>query len=345
MSKSFSKKFILTFKLFFIFTSLILNLFAEIDKVSEKFLKNLKYFSKKFGANPYPSSYVKKSIKKAANYYSIRNLDEKRIKYSKILLKAADKNLSIISDKKINSLLKRDTPLCANSLLKYFENKITNEKLTLKTGDIVMILPMTFKAYQYAYITESSYEHLDLIYIREDFETFVLELSLHDNFQVVPLIEYILGHNAPNSRFLILRHKDILEQNKLNSFFSALIKNNNNIIYDDIFERQTSIKDINIFFNKPVFFYCGELVYSLYEYVTNNYEFDSGIKIPLRKIIANRGLINQKRTMEILEYFEKFEAKENQFIILPETFLNSEKFETIAKMGETKPLKDIIDSK
>ncbi len=322
----------------FIFYFLFSFVYAETNSSAEIFLSNLEKLDKEYKNKVIPPYYTGKIPLKnnqALDVYrqSIPLIRRKFTNYLHWLLK---KDLHLPHDSKLENVLNNSKALTATDLVDYFKPLIKNKQFKIENGDIVFLLAKKWRSLQLASVIESEYEHIDLIYINESGAPFVLEMGENYDLQAIPLSRYLIGVMAPNIKFAITRFNKDLDKQKMQNTLEYVVNNISNIYYDYYFITDVDGFNVKSYFDKSKFFYCGELVFNIYKYVTGSEDFDSRENFPASRYIKNGGGANRKGFEFLGALSDYFETKEKRDIIVPQNFLKSAYFTVVAELGNIK---------
>lgn len=298
------------------------NLYAE-NTVYENFITNLKSLSES-SLGVYNNRMQKKgrselNRKALENYLNSHNP----------ILRNGYKNISSLLNsstpyfqKIINRHIKDNPPLSAAKIHDFFQNI---SPVNFSTGDIIMVLPATSHAISFAYLSSSAYEHLDLIIIGENNIPYVLELSRHSDFSLIPLATYLTGSGAPLTRFAIYRSRQTMKTENISEIINLLKPK---VVYDPLYK--IDFKDSMEFRNKEfIFMYCSEFVYTVYKTLFNTdfgwEHFISWLEMSTR---ADKDIHSF-----VSAIYEKKLLSDKDGIIRPEFFSESDLFYKVVSMG------------
>jgi len=316
---------------------LLSSLYANSELTAKIFLNNLEQLEKEYKNKVIPPYYANKiSSKNNKALEEYRNtIPLIRRKFTDYLHWLLSKDLHLSHDNKLEEILNSAKALTITDLLNYFKPLICSQKFKIENGDIIFLLAKKWSSLQLASVIESEYEHIDMIYIDDSGAPFVLEMGENNDLQLIPLSRYLLGVMSLNIKFSIARFNKQLDKQKMKQTLRYVVNNISNIYYDYYFITDLDGFNDKSYFNKPKFFYCGELVYIIYKYVTGNEKFDSRCSFPASRYIINGGGMNKKGFESLSSLSNYFEEQEKRDIVVPQIFLKSKYFKVVAELGES----------
>lgn len=232
----------------------------------------------------------------------------------------------------IERYLKRSRPITPRDLLDCFKPKILKGEFTLKNGDIAMVLPHALESYKIAVLLDTAFEHWDLVWIDENDRPRVF-LIHPDGIENITLVEFLLGYYNHNDAFAIYRSREAFDEKKMDAVLTRIRDRFENVYYDEAFYRDTRIASLERFLETPRFFYCGELIFSVYQYVLGREDFSSNHYTPLRQMFINKKIRISPLNAFFLRYAETMENEERRWIIDPKNFYLSDNFEPVIVFG------------
>ncbi|EKD28949.1 MAG: hypothetical protein ACD_79C00146G0006, partial [uncultured bacterium] len=276
LNKTFKFYYIFVDKLFLIFlfffqTSFIANSYA-LDDTKNIFLNELNDLNNKYGNSPVelhnPSPDIENNIERNQIIGKYEwSLPKLWIGLQTICYNALDLDNGLPFDNVIEKNLSRNKPITPKDLLNFFTPLTLKENFSFQNGDIVFILSHEKNPYIFAYLLDSAYSHSDMIWINPDTKIPMVIMSSPVENRIVPLSQYLCGYFEHLSRFAIYRYNKELDKEKMNKILSKIYTNFHNLYFDEPFSRNTDIQNVDDFLSKPEFFYCAELIYTVYKYV------------------------------------------------------------------------------
>jgi hypothetical protein len=318
----------------------------EKESPESIFLARLRELDARFGDHPVLPLDARRTFRDAPRQ-AIRDRYENGLPRSltrlcKRLRTFVDPIPGLARDRALSALVDSQPPLTAKAVYDYFAGRIARGRFAPRDGDVVCILPKSWKAFQYAGVIESPFEHADLVHIAPDGTPVVLELTRAFDLTMVPLADYLLGALVPNTRFAVYRYREPIDEKRMARLLAAVRENRRNLYYDRKFFRDTGIGEPARFFERPRFYYCMELAYAVYEEVLGHRDFDVRPPRPLTRYIQNRGAPVPPDIAAMLPAVERFEREREQFVIVPEHFTESPSFERVAAMGGAVPVSEML---
>jgi len=242
----------------------------------------------------------------------------------------------------IESYLINEPPINPRKLLNLFQPLISNKKFTIQSGDMIMIMPHSYDSLIRSYMMDSAYSHTDMIYVDENNIPFVFNITPYGVIKI-SLARYLCGYFLHIQNFAIYRYNDKIDKQKLQTLLDKVDKNIHNLYFDEAFKRDTTIKNINTFMEKPTFYYCSELSYSIFDYTLKGKEFATQEYTSVKQMIKNRGSIPTPFQDFIINSAEKMETEQKQWIIDPRNFYESKKFSPLIIYGNNISIKELFD--
>ncbi|EKD26158.1 MAG: hypothetical protein ACD_79C01333G0002 [uncultured bacterium] len=336
---------------FFFFQSFFIASTYASDDTKNLFLNELNDLYKKYGNSPVelhnPSPEIENNTERNQIISKYEwSLPKLWIGLQTICYNALDLDKGLPFDDMIDRNLTQNKPITPKNLLDFFTPLLSKEEFTFQNGDIVFILSHLRSSFIFAYILDSAYSHSDMIWINPKTKIPMVIMSSPVENRIVPLSEYLCGYFEHLNSFAIYRYNKESDKNKMNLILSKIADNFQNLYFDEPFSRNTNINSIEDFLSKPEFFYCGELIYAVYQFVIGNSDFiyNDGY-IPIETMVKNRGVPITPIEKVFVDYASQLEMKEKNYLINQRNFYLSKDFSPIALYGSNKSLKESYNKK
>lgn len=271
-----------------------------------------------------------------------KNQDQAVVRFANKLDKYINCDLSRKSDRRLFEAIQITQKFTPSDIAKKLSTEV-RKGFYFKDGDLILSLRHSFQSWQLASLMDDAYTHSAILFI-EGGEVFVLNLNINENFYITTLADYIKQDEVNLSRLAIFRPDEKkFDQKKFSDLLTSLRQNQENIFFDRLMIRDTSIRNPKDDFQTPCFFYCAELVFAVYEYVFGGTEFSSDQFASLRDGIINRKIGNNKEERALLRIAERIIEHKNQKVIAPKTFTASTFFKRILFIGGEGSVKNLSE--